>query len=655
MTTSRRRPLAPTLAAAFAGLALAAWAALALASPADARLPDAAPAPADAGAPVAAAAGACDGPYTPIPAIQGAGAEAAITGRVTTMGVVVGDFEGRRPAVRGFYLQDPLGDGDPATSDALFVFHGDADDVALGDLVRVRGSAGEFEGQTQLSDVASIVGCGRGTVAPTDVTLPLPHPDFLERYEGMLVRLPQVLTVTEHYQLGRFGQVTLSSGGRLPQPTQVALPGAAALAQQAANDLNRLLVDDALNAQNPDPIAFGRGGAPLSAANTLRAGDTVTGLVGVLTYGWAGNEASGNAYRLRPIGALGGGPPDFAPTNPRPHVAPDVGGSLRVGVLNVLNYFDDPYRCRGGVAGRPLDCRGADSRQEFARQWPKTVAAILGMDVDVLALLEIQNDGYGDDSALADLVGRLNAATAPGTWAFVDADAGTGVVDALGDDAIKVALLYRPDRVAPVGTTAALATPAFVTGGDRAPRNRPALAQAFARASDGATFVAVAVHLKSKGSVCDVGDAGDGQGECAVVRTVAAGLLAEWLAGDPTGTGDPDVLVLGDLNAYAREDPVRALEAAGFVDLQRRHQGPAATTYVFDGQWGTLDHALASPSLAAQAMGAAAWHVNADEPSVLDYNREYQSPAQQELLYAPDAFRSSDHDPVIVGLELTPP
>jgi predicted extracellular nuclease len=326
-----------------------------------------------------------------------------------------------------------------------------------------------------------------------------------------------------------------------------------------------------------------------------------------------------------------------------------------VGVLNVLNYFDDAYRCRGGVEGRPMNCRGANSRAEFARQWPKTLAAIVGLDVDVLGLVEIQNDGYGDDSALADLVDRLDAVTAPGTWAYIDADAGVGAVDALGQDAIKVALLYRPDRVMPVGTTAALATRAFVTGGDRAERNRPALAQAFARHGDGATFVAVVTHLKSKGSACDAPDAGDGQGECNAVRTAAAAELAGWLAEDPTGTGDPDVLVLGDLNAYAREDPVRMLEAAGFVDLQRRHQGEAAYTYVFDGQWGTLDHALASPTLASQVTGAAAWHVNADEPNVLDYNGEFKSSAQQASLYAPDAFRSSDHDPLVVGLELTPP
>ena len=79
-----------------------------------------------------------------------------------------------------------------------------------------------------------------------------------------------------------------------------------------------------------------------------------------------------------------------------------------------------------------------------------------------------------------------------------------------------------------------------------------------------------------------------------------------------------------------------------------------AYSYVFDGQWGYLDHALASASLVAQVTGAAECHINADEPSVLDYNTDFKSPGQVATLYAPDKFRTSDHDPVIVDLALSP-
>jgi uncharacterized protein len=585
---------------------------------------------------------------TPAYELQGSGPESPLVGQVvTTQGVVVGDYEGPSPALRGFYLQDPTGDGDPATSDGVFVFNGTNDQVSLGQVVRVTGTVGEFQGQTQLSNLTALEGCGTGTVDPVDVTLPVPSADHLERYEGMLVRMPQTLHVTEHFQLGRFGQVVMSSGGRLEQPTNVVAPGAAAQALQAANDLNRIIVDDHRNDQNPDPILFGRGGHPLSAASTLRGGDTATGMQGVMTYTWSGNAASGNAYRLRPVAALGGGVPDFQPTNPRPTTPPDVGGTVEVAAFNLLNYFNTFSGCTGGVGGAAMDCRGADNAAEFARQWPKTVAAITAMDVDVLGVMEMENDGYGPGSAIEDLRSRLDTATAPGTWAFVDVDAATGRLNALGTDAIKVGFLYKPGSVTPIGDTAALDTTAFVNGGDGAPRNRPALAQAFATA-DGAAFVASVNHLKSKGSACDAPDAGDGQANCNAVRTVAAGLLADWLATDPTGTGDPDVLIMGDLNSYAKEDPIALLENAGYASLV----GPEAYSYVFDGQWGSLDHALASETLTEQVSGAAEWHVNADEPGVLDYNTNFKSPGLRETLYAPDAFRSSDHDPIVIGLDL---
>jgi hypothetical protein len=192
---------------------------------------------------------------------------------------------------------------------------------------------------------------------------------------------------------------------------------------------------------------------------------------------------------------------------------------------------------------------------------------------------------------------------------------------------------------------------AFVNGGDGAARNRPALAQAFQTPSGG-RFVAVVNHLKSKGSACDAPDAGDGQGNCNDVRTAAARELVDWLATDPTNTGDAGILVLGDLNAYAQEDPITALRSAGFTNLIDEFTGPSAYSYVFDGQWGYLDHALASPALMSQVTGVAEYHINADEPSVLDYNDDFKSPGQVASLYAPDEFRMADHDPVVVGLDL---
>ena len=599
----------------------------------------------------------CDQDFTPIPAIQGSGASVAITGAVTTEGVVVADYEGPSPALRGFYLQDPAGDGDPATSDGIFVFNGsNLNSVALGDLVRITGTAGENQGQSQVSvSSTNILNCGTGTVTPTDVTLPVASATHLERYEGMLTTFPQTLFVTEHFQLGRFGQVVVSSGGRLQQPTNVVDPGPAALALQAENNLNRLIVDDTTQAQNPDPIIFGRGGQPLSATNTLRGGDTLTGATGILAFTWGGNNASPNAYRLRPTAP--GGTFTFEAANARPTAAPEVGGTLQVAGMNQLNYFntfdglpDTVDNCRNGAGGAPTDCRGADTAAEFARQHAKTVAAILKLGVEVLGVNEVENDGYAADSAIADLVDRLNAATAPGTYAFIDADAGTGQVNALGTDAIKVGQIYQPGVVTPVGQTAVLNTDAFVNGGDASARNRPSLAQAYRVNATGAVFIVDVNHLKSKGSACETPDLLDGQGNCSIVRTNSARTLIEWLATDPTETGDPDVLLVGDYNSYAKEAPIRALEDGGFINLITDRLGEDGYSYVFDGQWGHLDQALGSTSLDPQVTGVGEYHINADEPSVLDYNMDFKTAAQMVSLYAPDEFRTSDHDPVLIGL-----
>ena len=588
---------------------------------------------------------ACDDGFTPIYDIQGDGPAAAITGPVTTAGIVVGDYEGPSPTLRGFYIQDPIGDADASTSDGLFVFNASNDSVALGDQVRVTGAAQEFQDQTQIGNVTSVVVCSTGNdVTPTNVTFPVEAVADLEAYEGMLVRLPQTLTVTEHFQLARFGQVTLSSGGRLFQGTHVADPGDDAMAVAADNLLRRIIIDDALQNQNADPILFARGGNPLSAANTLRTGDTATNIVGVMTYTWAGNAASGNAYRVRPLNALGGGAPDFQPANPRPNVPDEVGGNLTVAAFNVLNYFDT-LDLGPDICGPAMnqECRGADSAFEFTRQHDKIVAAMVGLDADIVGLMEIENDA-GD--AVQSLVDGINVALGEPIYDYIN----TGTI---GGDAIKLAMIYKSQVVAPVNGHAILDSSVDPLFDDTL--NRPALAQTFEVVDSSARLTVVVNHLKSKGSSCEAfGDPDllDGQGNCNATRTNAATALVTWLASDPTGSGDRDVLVIGDLNSYAKEDPIRVFESAGYSNLIDSFIGPDAYSFVFDATSGYLDHALASPTLAVQVVGVSEWHINADEPGALDYNDNFKSAGQVTSLYAADPFRSSDHDPVIIGLDL---
>jgi hypothetical protein len=229
----------------------------------------------------------------------------------------------------------------------------------------------------------------------------------------------------------------------------------------------------------------------------------------------------------------------------------------------------------------------------------------------------------------------------------------------IGTDAIKVGMIYRPAVVTPVGDFKLLTSavdPRFIDT-----KSRPSLAQTFEVSATGARFTVALNHLKSKGSACDdVGDPdlGDGQGNCSQTRRAAAEALVDWLATDPTGSGDPDFIILGDLNSYAQEDTIDEIKAGSddtvgtaddYTNLISDFQGAYAYSYTFDGQAGYLDHALASASLSGQVTGAADWHINSDEPDVLDYDTSFKPPTQ-DALYEVNPYRTSDHDPVVVGL-----
>lgn len=569
----------------------------------------------------------CGAPATFIHDVQGAGTASPIEGTLVSIeAVVTGDFQGSA-GLDGFFVQeeDSDVDGDPQTSEGLFVFdQASAVNVEVGDIVRVRGTVAEFFDLTELTNVSSVQVCAGGaSVTSAAAALPMSDSAGLEPLEGMQVSFAQTLFVTETFNQGRFGEVTLSSGARLPQPTAVATPGDAAIAQQAQNDLARVQLDDGSSVQNPALPPF------LGLDDTLRGGDTVAGLVGVLGYAFG-------TYEVHPTW-----PVALQRANPRDELPASVGGRLKVASFNVLNYFTT---IDAGAAGcgplANLGCRGADSPAEFDRQRAKILEALSRVDAHIVGLVEMENDPAS--AALADVVQGLNDLLGPGTYASLD----TGVI---GTDAIQVAFIYQPSRVAPVGNFAVLDSsvdPRFLDQ-----KNRPVLAQTFEERCSGERLTVAINHLKSKGSSCDDvedPDTGDGQGNCNLTRSRAAEAQAAWLATDPTGSGDLDVLILGDLNSYAMEDPISALVDAGYHELLGDALGSDAYSFVFDGQWGYLDYALATSTLASQVTGVTAWHVNADEPRMLDYNQEF-NPA---FLYDPGPFRSSDHDPVVVGLQL---
>ncbi|MEL6890208.1 MAG: ExeM/NucH family extracellular endonuclease, partial [Actinomycetota bacterium] len=567
-------------------------------------------------------AGECGtGGVTLISVIQGSGAASPLDGQsVVIEGVVVADFQGAGQ-IGGFHVQeeDADADADPATSEGIYVFDGSLGvDVAVGDVVRVRGEVEEFFELTELTNVSDVVACtdASGTATPVTLTLPYPAGFDLETIEGMAVDVPGPLAVTDTFNAARFGEVRVSINEPLVNPTQAAAPGPAANAVAELNDRSQILLDDARAGSELYPVSY------FGSDDTLRRGDTFDGTMStVLQYAF-------NAYRFLPT--FDASVPDlFTRVDERPAGPPDVGGDLKVASFNVLNYF------------LTLDQRGADTEVERIRQRDKIVSAVTRMDAAVVGLIELENGG----AALTDLVAGFNDATAPGTYAEIT----TGPI---GTDQIAVGFVYQPALVTPVGPFSILDSSVDPTFIDT--KNRPVLIQTF-ETNDGDRVTLAISHFKSKGSPCDdVGDpnAGDEQGNCNGTRTAAAAALANYLATDPTGSGSSDFLIMGDINAYPNEDPITAFTDAGYVDLITQFH-PDAQSFVFFGEGGRLDHALASPSLAPKVTDANEWSINAAEPRGLDYNTSVDGDNPPQL-YAPDEFRSSDHDPVIVGLEFGP-
>jgi len=563
--------------------------------------------------------------------IQGQGAESPLVGQVVSVeAVITADFI-ERDQLNGFFIQEERSDWDSndLTSEGLFVYApGLSQNVSVGDKIKVSGTVAEFFGLTQLKDVTvTLIETGLD-VSVSEVSLPFASIDAMERFEGMLVSIPQNLSVTENYTLGRYGEFWLSSGGRLYTPTNIVAPGEDALAVQQVNDLNRILVDDFSTQQNPDPVIYPE--PELSAFNTLRSGNQISNLQGVVHYGF------GN-YRIQPTESL-----EIIETNDRTLEPESVNGSLKVASFNVHNFFNGD----GQGGGFPTS-RGADNAEELDRQKAKIVEALVTMSADIIGLMEIENDGYGEFSAIAELVSALNETVGEVRFGFVNPN-----VSQIGTDEIAVGFLYNIKTVQLKGNAAILDSSVDANFNDD--KNRPALAQTFVEKATNGVLTLAVNHLKSKGSSCeslDDPDLNDGQGNCNQTRTKAAEALVEWLANDPTNSGDVDRLIIGDLNAYAKEDPISAIKNAGYSDLIDENQ-EGAYSYVFKGQSGYLDHALSSENLTVQVNGVSVWHINADEPISLDYNTEFKSENQVITFYNSDAYRSSDHDPIIIGFNL---
>ncbi len=615
------------------------------------------------------------GPVTPpatktIAEIQGSGTASPLVGTsVTTRGKVTATFP--TGGFAGYYIQTPGTGGDltPANhtaSDAVFVYSAaTAGSVQPGDYVEVTGTVSEYFDMTQVT-VAAAADMKKLTEAAPEVKatgFALPAEEaFRESLEGMLLTPQGPMTVSDNYSLNQYGEIGLAGGTTpLEQPTAVAEYGSATYtATVAANAARGIKLDDGATTNFLKDSTTKAEVLPyLTTADPVRVGVPVSFKTDVVLSYANGAWKFQPLTHLTPANAESVQPVSFGATT-RTDAPAAVGGNLKIASFNVLNYFPttgdqltgctyytdragNPITVRGGC-----DARGAANAANLQRQQDKIVAAISKSGADVVTLMEIENSaqfGKNRDDALAKLVDALNIAT-PGIWDYVRTPANAPPL--ADEDMIRTAFIFKKAVAEPVGESVIHNdTVAFANA-------RKPLAQVFkpVGASDDKKFIAIANHFKSKGSAATPEDTDKGQGASNLARTAQAKSLLAFSNDLQQSKGTDKVFLIGDFNAYAKEDPINVFTAAGYVNQDEKAKnadGSAKHSYLFGGMVGSLDHILASPGANAVVTGADIWNINSVESVALEYSRYNNNVTDY---YAADQFRASDHDPVVVGLDL---
>ncbi|WP_457948347.1 ExeM/NucH family extracellular endonuclease [Pseudarthrobacter sp. alpha12b] len=606
---------------------------------------------------------------TTIAEIQGTGTESPMAGAtVTTKGKVTAAFP--TGGLNGYYIQTPGTGGDPtatnhAASDGIFVYSpATVGSVQAGDYVQVTGTVAEYYGMTQLN-VTAAAGLTKLTdaapeVKPTVFTLPATD-TFRESLEGMLLAPQGPMTVSDNYSLNQYGEIGLAGGTTpLVQPTAVAPYGSAEYTATVADNAARgIKLDDGSSTNFLKDATTKAEVLPyLTTTDPVRVGSPATFTTNVVL-GYANNS-----WKLQPLTHLTEGnkstvqPASFGATRTEAPAA--VGGNLKIASFNVLNYFpttgDQIAGCKFYTdrAGNPItvsggcNVRGAANAENFKRQQDKIVAAISKSGADVVTLMEVENSaqfGKNRDDALAKLVEAFNIPT-PGIWDYVRTPANAPPL--ADEDMIRTAFIFKKAAAEPVGESIIHNdTVAFASA-------RKPLAQVFkpVGAPDEKKFIAIANHFKSKGSAATPDDTDKGQGNSNLARTAQAQSLLAFSDELQKSKGTDKVFLIGDFNSYGKEDPINVLTGAGYVnqdDKARNAGGTAKHSYLFGGLVGSLDHILASPAANAVVTGADIWNINSVESVALEYSRYNNNVTDY---YVPDQFRASDHDPVVVGLDL---
>lgn len=434
----------------------------------------------------------------------------------------------------------------------------------------------------------------------TEEVIKLTWPDDFKnasQYDGKMVELNQILYVTNIGNWNKYGEITLSSK-RLMSPTEIALPGSDeyySLVQ--SNNFDQLILSDGSSDIYPTPRPW------TGEKDYIRTGAYTTHIVGRFTI-----EEYG--YTITPTEE-----PVFE-NNIRPTMAEDLGDyDVKVCGFNLKYYLASNW----GTG------YGPETEEEAEQQHRKIVKALLAIDADVFGLVEIQQ---GQD-ALQKLADALNAIDSEAEYTYIND--GTQVYGSY----TKAGYLYKSSKLTPVRQ---------LQSNDTGVKNRKK-AQGFQVKNTGEKFVFMINHFKAKSGKGsgDNADKGDGQSTYNGDRVREATAVNTFAKSCTSYFGDSDVLIMGDLNAYSMEDPIRVFTDAGYTNLIKEYEGEEGYSYSYRGTLGCLDHALANESILGQVTGCEVFHINTDESTVFAYDG---------YSYQDNMYRSSDHDPVVVGLRL---
>jgi 5'-nucleotidase len=607
---------------------------------------------------------------------------------VTTEGVVTAAYP--VGGLNGFFLETgdaggtAAGDATPGASDAVFVFGSiSAAQVTVGESVQVTGKVQEFQGETEI---------GSPTVTELDDPLPpivadvIPWADLAtnaqkEAHEGELIAPQGGFTVSDNYDANFYGSFTLASGDTpLRQPTDGGRAGSAdAQAVVADNAARTITLDDGSSLNYSSAANAGHPLPWLTPANPVSVGSKVTfHQPVVLEY----RNASWNFQPTQQVTDDGAAVATFSDTRTANQHPAGLGGTS-LATFNVENYFPTTgqvyvskglgtctyYNDRAGNHITVNTCTGTDGSSgprgaaddaNFQRQQAKIVTGINRLGAGIVSLEEIENSAkFGEprDTALAGLVDALNAAAGSNVWAYVPSPPADKLPTLAQEDVIRSGFIYKPAEVELVGPSTVLTTES--DAGEPFSIAREPLAQGFkkAGATDADAFLVVANHWKSKGSGTPLydGDLEDtsspavDQGAFNATRVREAQAVNTFAAQTAASLATSRIFLVGDFNSYTHEDPLEVLYADGYTDLGSALD-PAEWTYSFGGLEGSLDHVLANSAARAMVTGADVWQINAQEAVAYAYSR-YNYNATL-LFNGSDPFAASDHDPVVVGLNL---